>query len=294
MPIKYAIRKVTSTQKVTYDEDVPHIVADMDEENGMYAIYSTNNVRLTDWIQLKASDSLQKALANGRMNPGPTLKDSIQQDINQGDYLFTHHYDQNDLELSLVVRNLKVKTEAQQLTNTRSWDDSLRKRNPEATLRIPKELIDGGPVVNEILRKGFAVQENHSTYHVVDETTASQDRAGRMGYFNSNGDLVTGWVRYSVPEQHQAYMAKKKHNNKLVMETLDTPPTDALGTELMIGDWVFSNDNQYSTFMLSEIMGFTEDKVLLLGYYRLRNSFCGQYVITWNKSKKIVKLPITV
>lgn len=316
MPIKYAVRtihpltpeqeaekkRLSYLRKITYEEDVPHIVADMDEENGMYAIFSTNEVRLTDWLLLKTTDSLQKLLMLGRAKPGPILKDSIRQDIVQGDYVMTHNYDQSGLELSLVVRNLNVKVETQHLTNVRSWDDSLRKRNPEATLMIPKELIDGGTPIKEFWEKRFALREGADKatgrgvrYHAVVEGAARLDEeSGCVGYFNSKGELVTGWVPYEASQWEEDYLKKPVYNRKKVVEVLDVPMTDALGTALTLGDFVFSNDNHYNTFMLCEVMGFTEEKVLLLGYNKHSNaSSQGYRAISWNNPQKIIKLPIT-
>lgn len=319
MPIKYAVRTpipFTEEQeadharlgyqrwplKFTYEEDVPPIVAEMDEENGLYAIYSANGVRLSDWLVLKTSESLQKEQAQGNAKPGPTLKDSIQQDINAGDYLLTHNYDQNSLELNLVFRNLNVKTVAHQLTNERSWADSVRKRNPEATLKLPKELIDGGAILNEVWEKRFARRQQEtvsnqrilSVYFTVDEIAAANSEEGFFGYFNSKGELISGWIDCAINPWTEKEVKEGTYKRKKAVDSLDTPVTDALGAELSVDDWVFSNDNHYNTFMLCQVLGFTDEKVHLLGYSKYRNSMDGHRITTWNNSKKIVKLPIEI
>lgn len=321
MPIRYAIRserKVPLTaaesaqlktqgysapeMKCSY-EDVPPVVADVDEENGMYALFSESGVKLSKWMTVKKPEEVEQALMLGRRKPGSPLKDSIGQEISQGDYVFTHSHDHRNLELSQVVRNMSAKMVVEQLANTPYWSGSsaLRTRNPHSFIKVPTEVIEGGVVIPEKWEKRFSIdigtkqsrvyREEH--FVPIDKTTARQDTAGHFCFYDSKNAPVTGWISIIPDNNYDAeLLARKVHAGKKLVEELPVPLTDAMGTDILLGDIVFSNDNHTNDFMLCEVIGFTKERVRLVAYESA--GVAGYRIITLNWPKNILKLPINI
>ena len=327
MPIRYAIRSARATP-LTNDEqaelrsdgysafearysyeDVPPVAADMDEENGVYALFSEVGVKLSEWMTVKKPVEVENALRLGRSKPGAVLKDSMGQEIRQGDYVFTHSHDHRNLELSQVVRNIKTKVVVEQLSGAYYWSGSsaLRTRKPSCFLKVPTELIEGGGAVPEQWEKRFSVdtstpqdmgfKEEH--FVRVDEATARKDvTAGQFGFFDSNGAPVTGWIPIAPDNDYDKdLLARKVHAGRKVVEELPVPLTDAMGTDILLGDIVFTNDNHTNDFMLCEVIGFTKERVRLVAYQNAAYGgmgLTGYRIITLNWPKNIIKLPITM
>lgn len=320
MPIKYAIRtKRTSpltraeqtelkTQgysglEVKYSyEDVPHIVAEMDEENGVYAAFSEAGVKLSDWMTMKKPEEVQKEIELARKKPGTPLKDSIGQDIYHGDYVFTHSHNHQQLELSQVVRNLKVKTVVEQMTDAYYWSGTtaLRSRKPNIFIKLPTPLIEGGEVIPEKWEKRFSVyktEDRRKNYEEtdfipVDEAHAMQGSTGHFGFFDPKGKSLIGWVPASPDACDQELLDRTVHAGKKVVKELAVPLTDIMGTDILLGDVVFSNDNHTNDFMICEVIGFTKERVRLVAYGRF--GITGYRLVTLNWPKNIIKLPIAI
>jgi hypothetical protein len=323
MPIRYAIRTERTTPLTRREatelkaqgysayegrysyEDVPPIVAETDETNGVYALFSSNGTKLSDWLLLKKPEVVEKELVLGRKKPGAALKDSIGQDIKQGDYIYTHSTDHQKLELSQILRNLKTKMIVEQISDSYCWSNSsgIRNRNPHSFIKIPSEVMEGGEVIPEQWEKRYVIHEIHerngsahrSVFTPVDEATAMREETGHFGYFNSKGILVTGWVDVTPSKYDQETLEKKVHGGRKVMDEPPVPVTDAMGTDIQLGDVVFSNDNHTNDFMLCEVIGFTKERVRLVAYdcVRGRNIF-GYRLVTLNWPKNVVKLPMTI
>lgn len=322
MPIQYAIRTKRTTpltraeqyehkaqgyswfdMNYTYEE-VPPVVADMDEENGVYALFGDNGTKLSDWMLVKKSEEIQKGYLLGRQKPGAMMHDSIGQPIQLGDYLYTHSHDHQSLELSRLVRTMRSKIIVEQLTASHYWT-KLRTRDPHSFIRIPTELMEGGEVTPEPWTKRYSVREiiqNHNNrgvageqFHFTDEATAREELDGYVGYFNSRNEIVSGWIAITPSPSDAKLLASKVHAQKKVMDSLETPLTDIMGTDILLGDFVFSNDNHFNEFMLCEVIGFTKERVRLVGYdYKGGRSLRGYRIVTLNWPKNIVKLPITM
>ena len=320
MPIQYAIRTKRAsplTRAEQYEhkaqgyswvdmnfsyEEVPHVVADMDEENGVYAFFADNGMKLSDWMLVKKPEETQKAYVLGRQKPGTTMHDSIGQRIQPGDYLYTHSHDHQNLELSQLVRTMRSKIIVEQLTDSHRWT-KLRSRDPHSFIRISTELMDGGEITPEPWTKRYSVREvlaNHNSrgvggehFHFTDEATALAELDGYVGYFNSRNEIVSGWVSVTPSPSDAKLLNSKVHAQKKVVESLETPLTDIMGTDILLGDFVFSNDNHYNDFMLCEVIGFTKERVRLVGYgYKGGRSLRGYRIVTLNWPKNIVKLPL--
>jgi hypothetical protein len=323
MPTKYAIRTRTDVQltrqeqymidtqgwkvpedKYTYEE-VPAIVAEFDTENGVYALFSSNGVKLSEWLLITQVDDVQKQWRLGRTKPGPVLKDSIGQDINQGDYLVAHRQKEESLELCQVVRNMQTKTATENLSSSRfaSTAKAIQSRDPETYVKLPSELIEGGMIPTQHWEKRFALrfaehipyQGTREDYTLVDEDTAMKDESGHFGYFN-NGVLVSGWIPCPLNPHTARSLEDKIHSKKKIMESLEVPLTDSMGTDIVLGDWVFSNYSNATLFMLCEVIGFTKDRVRLMGYANTspHMGLQGQRIITLNPPKNILKLPVQI
>lgn len=322
MPIQYAIRTkrtspLTRAQQeerkaqgyswfdMNYSyEEVPHVVADMDEENGVYAFFADNGMKLSDWMLAKKSEETQKAYVLGRQKPGATMHDSVGQPIQPGDYLYTHSHDHQSLELSQLVRTMRSKIVVEQLTDSHYWT-KLRTRDPFSFVRIPTELMEGGGITPEPWTKKYSVREilrDHNNwgvrgeqFHFTDEATALSELDGYFGYFNSRNEIVSGWIPITPSPSDAKLLSSKIHAQKKVVESLETPLTDIMGTDILLGDFVFSNDNHFNEFMLCEVIGFTKERVRLVGYdYKGGRSLRGYRIVTLNWPKNIVKLPITM
>lgn len=322
MPIQYAIRTkrtvpLTRAEQYEYKErgyswfdmnysyeEVPFVVADMDEENGVYAFFGDNGTKLSDWMLVKKPEETEKAYVLGRQKPGSALHDSIGQVIQPGDYLYTHSHDHQNLELSQLVRTMRSKIIVEQLTDSHRWT-KLRSRDPNSFIRIPTELMEGGTVVTEAWTKQYSVREADESedgwvvrseqFHFTDEATTKAEPGGHVGYFNSQNDIVSGWIPVTPSANDAKLLSSKVHAQKKVVDSLETPLTDIMGTDILLGDFVFSNDNHRNDFMLCEVIGFTKERVRLVGYsYRGGRSLRGYRVITLNWPKNIVKLPITM
>lgn len=320
MPIKYAIRtKRTSPlsraeqyahkaqgyswfdMNYTY-EDVPPVVADMDEENGVYALFGDNGAKLSDWMPVQKSEETKKAFILGRQKPGAIMRDSIGQVIQSGDYLYTHSHDHQNLELSQLVRTMRSKIVVEQLTDSHYWT-KLRNRDPYSFIRVPTEIIEGGEVVPEAWTKKYSVRDTSAStptrfveeFILVDEATAEAEKEGYFGFFNSKDEIVSGWITVTPNVFETKPLASKVHAQKKVVQSLPVPHKDAMGTDILLGDFVFSNDNHCNDFMFCEVIGFTKERVRLVGYnYKGGRSLRGSRVSTLNWPKNILKLPITI
>jgi hypothetical protein len=322
MPIHYAIRK-ERTEPLTraeqaklyahgysaYEarcvfEDVPHIVADMDAENGMYALFSEHGTKLSDWMLMKKHPEVEEALILGRKKTGAPLTDSVGQTIKQGDYLFTHSNDHKYLLLNQVVRNLKTKVILEELRGLHSWfkTSGLITRNPKTFIKISSTVVEGGGDMPDVWEKQFAVREVGSTpngsaverYVRATESIAQGEEHGCFAYFNAEGALVSGWINIIPSKWELPELEAKVHAKKKLYDVPPAPMKDALGAEMQLGDVVFSNDNHYNNFMVCEVIGFSKDRVRLIGYEPNGRSLRGRRVITLNCPANIVKLPIIV
>lgn len=307
MPIQYAIRTQRTSPltreeqdafkaqgfaefEINYSyEDVPHVVADMDEENGVYAFFSTNGTKISDWMLVKKSDENQKAYALGRQKQGALLYDSIGQLIHPGDYLYTHsRYYHSKLELTQLVRTLRSRIVVEYLTDSHS-QTKLKTDDPSSFLRVPAELIEGGEVAPTAWTKQYSLREmvddgsrfGSANYLITDEATAQANPKGHFGYFNTENKIVGKWVPFILtPEETEV--------RNRVWADLDTPLTDALGTDLLIGDLVFSVARNRNNFLLGEVIGFTKGKIQLVRYNHWVRD------IKVHSAKDVVKLPITM
>lgn len=307
MPIQYAIRTQRTSPltreeqdafkaqgfaefEIDYSyEDVPHVVAEMDEENGVYAFFSTNGTKISDWMLVKKSDENQKAYALGRQKQGALLYDSIGQPIHPGDYLYTHsHYYHSKLELTQLVRTLRSRIVVEHLTDSHS-QTKLKNDDPSSFLRVPPELVEGGKVTPAPWTKHYSICERVDdgsrfgsvNYLITDEATAQANPKGHFGYFNTENKIVGKWVPV-IPTPEETEVRNR------AWADLDTPLTDALGTDLLIGDLVFSVARNRNNFLLGEIIGFPNGKVQLVRY----NHWVRDMKL--HSSKNVVKLPITM
>lgn len=305
MPIQYAIR-TERTSPVTREEqndfkaqglsefeigysyeEVPPVVAAMDEENGVYAFFADNGKKISDWMLVKKHDEIQKAYALGRQKQGALIYDSIGQPIHPGDYLYTHNrYYHSKLELTQLVRTLRSRIVVEYLTDSHS-QTKLKTDTSSSFIRIPPELVEGGKVTPATWTKQYSTREmvddgsrfGSVNYLITDEATAQANPKGHFGYFNAENKLVGDWV--PVLPTHDETEVRNR-----AWADLDTPLTDALGTDLLLGDLVFSVARNSNNFLLGEVIGFPTGKVQLVRYnYWVRD-------IKVHSSKDVVKLPI--
>ena len=321
MSVKYAIRKrlpdvplnkeeqymvdtqgyVVPEDKFSYEE-VPAIVAEVDTENGVSAVFSSNGMKLSQWAPLKKSPELEKLWALGASKPGKPLKDSIGQDVQRGDYIMTHATKQTTLELSRVIRTTGSKVIAENLSSPAfsSTAKSVKPRDPKSVIRIPYEMIDGFFGDPLLFEKRYAIRNAETIPYIgikeeYLETTnvgASKSDLGHFAYFNGN-QLISGWIPYSEPVNSYSFEAAKRRSK--IERSLEVPFTDAMGTDIRADDWVFSNDNHAHGFSLCRVIGFTKNRVRLVGYkeytYLHRQ---GHGVVSDNWPKNIVKIPVTI
>jgi hypothetical protein len=317
MPIQYALRSRRDTPLTSREntelvelgyspielhysfDDVPPVVAKSFENNGVYAVFSSKGRKLSGWVPAKPSPYIQAEHQKAIKRPGKPLLDSIKQELNRGDYALTHTYSHKELELVQVIRNTPTKTVVEPLTSD-VWLGSNKPRtiNPHSLLRIPSELIedDGTTSAVEQWEKKWAIRtivENwepkwgmrtSQTYVETDEITATNHDKGHFGYFNSSGNLISGWIPFLSPGYLQFTVDKTKHSGKKITESVDVPITDVMGEDILLNDWVFSNDNQGHHFSLYKVIGFSKDAVRLDSFGRL----------TLNNPKNIVKLPFSI
>jgi hypothetical protein len=246
---------------------------------------------------------VQEAFILGRSRPGADLLDSVGNLLSPGDYLFTHSNDHRNLELFQLARTMRSKIVVEQLIDASS-QQRLYTRKPYSFLRVPAELMEGGDVAPESWTKRYSVLEildidqwgdRSGDYHPTDEATAFADPNGFVGYFNPRNEIVSGWLPVHPNPYDAKSLDSKVHAQKKVVDSLDTPLTDAMGTDILLGDFVFSNDNHSNDFMLCEVIGFTKERVRLVGYdydYRGGRSLRGRRVVTLNWPKNILKLPL--
>lgn len=307
MPIQYAIRTertipLTHAEQNDYKErgyslydmnfsyeEVPYVVADMNEENGVSAIFTEDGKKLSDWMLVKKSEEIQKGYLLGRQKPGSPMHDSIGQLIQPGDYLYTHNrYYHSKLELTHLVRTLRSRIVVEYLTDSHS-QTKLKTDDPSAFLRIPAELIEGGEVTPTAWTKQYSIREmvddgsrfGSASYLITDEATAQASPKGYFGYFNAENRIVGEWVPV-IPTPHEVEV------RNLAWEDLDTPLTDALGTDILLGDLVFSVARNSNSFLLGEVIGFPNGKIQLVRYNHWVRD------IKVHSSKNAVKLPITI
>jgi hypothetical protein len=187
-----------------------------------------------------------------------------------------------------------------------SGTSGMRTRTPNSFIKIPSALIEGGEVIPEQWEKRYIIHEvsdvnivgaeHRSIFVPVDAATAMQNEQGHFGYFNSNGTPVTGWISI-IPEKYDKEdLEKTVHAGKKVMKESPVPVTDAMGTDIELGDIVFSNDNHPNDFMLCEVIGFTKERVRLVAYDcpTVSRKTRGYRLVTLNWPKNIIKLPITI
>lgn len=317
MPIKYAIRSnkddSTPTTEVSSQEhhawndgyasyeDVPAGVAEMAGKDGRCAIFSELGSRLSDWNPLYKDEKVAKAWAAGAKDSGPAHRDCMEQIIQPGDYLFSHGFEFRTLDLGVAIRSTKTKVVTEDLTGWSFSKTEVRNRNPEALLRIPAELIDGGTPRDIEFETMYAIQyetrdENRVTYEYeqVNEATAKASPNGHFGYFErSNANSVTGWVSMEMNQREKETLANTRFGNKHIVQELEELHKDALGSELNLGDWVFTGDNHYSTFIIAKVIGFTDHKVRLHGYQK-GYEVNGYRKITMNWPLNVVKIPVII
>lgn len=295
MPFRYAIqaeplkpvsRHSTEPQSDADYEEVPQIVAEMDEKNGRYAVFSSNGKRVGDWLPVKKNKNLQGQYDGWLVKESPVLKTGMEQEINRGDYVLAHGSNNKKLILGRVFRNARQRSVVEQFISDWYWGLTLAHLYAEDLLRIPSAMVEGGYVPKERWEKKFAVSAFGDTgrreYYPVDEATAVADPDGHFGLFNSEGSLVTGWVRIAMSEEeHQALGTKlTSPSQKKMVYDLDVPLQDVFGTDLQFDDWVFSNHKNRSDFILCKVIGFKKDKVQLLGYSKYLD--VGTRVVTLN------------
>lgn len=314
MPIKYAIRtelnaplpkkEVAEYKAQNYSahdlkfhyEEVPSMVAEMDEENGVYAVFSNNGVKLSDWILMKEPEAITEVKDKWRTKPLHSLKDAIKQELQPGDYVFIDVSGFRKLELNRVVHVLKSGVVVESFGKGKI---TIRKRWELMFIKIPAELLTDGTITPEKYEKRYAVHESQderhsflSLHHPVDEVTARQSEEGMFSYFNSRGEQITGWTWIKLEDRLLEKLNSKVYYDEEIVESLPIPLTDALGSDIMLGDLVFSNMN-YHHFMMCEVVGFTKNKVLLLAYLAYHEGIeNGQRTLTLNAPKSIVKYPI--
>lgn len=318
MPIKYAVRSKRETPltraeqfegkengysslELCYSyEDVPPIVAEMDKTNGVYALFSEAGMKLSAWLPVEKPSEVQEAYIAGRSRQGAFMCDSIGQPLLPGDYLFTHSNNHRSLELFQLARTMRSNIVVESLMDASSTK-RLATRNPYSFLRVPKELLEGGEVTPEIWTKKYAVLEKGAeiaynrlgNYHLTDELTAREAELGFFGYFNSREEITSGWIPFKTSAYEEKLLNSKVHAQKKVVDSLPVPLTDAMGTDILLGDFVFSNDNHYNDFMLCEVIGFTKERVRLVGYdYKGGRSLRGMRIVTLNWPKNVLKLPL--
>jgi hypothetical protein len=306
MPIQYAIRtkrtaaiareeqddlKAQGFSEFELDysyEDVPYVVADMDEENGVYAFFAENGTKISDWMLVRKPDEIQQAYVQGRQKQGASIYDSIGQSIHPGDYLYTHNrYYHSKLELTHLVRNLRSRIVVEYLTDSQA-QTKLKTGDPSAFLRIPSELVEGGKVTPATWTKQYAIRSmvdgsrfGPFNYLITDKTTAQANPQGHFGYFNAENKIVGQWVPI-IPTPDEIKVRNR------AWECLDTPLTDALGTDILLGDLVFSVARHSNQFLLGEVIGFREGKLQLVRYnHHMRD-------IKVHSSKNVVKLPLII
>ena len=272
-------------------EDVPADVAEMDEERGAYAYYSHNGRRISDFVPVKIKAEAEEALAKERRNPKSSiLRDSIGQSFIRGDYVLTHNPEHTALELGQVVRNLPTKSVVRSFAQP--WLSRLRTRNTSALLRIPPEFIHGGEAPEQkwtIQYKGMAgTHAQGRTEWLLPNRAAALTANGYFQYMNAEGRAVTPVIPIENEGFIQMCREQTTHGQKKLVEH-DIPMTDAMGTDILVGDWVFSDDNHWAKFFLCEVVGFTRDRVRLICY-----DDYGRIFTTLNWSKNIIKLPVTI
>lgn len=308
MPFRYAIqaeplkpvsRLSIEPQSDDDYEEVPQIVAEMDEKNGRYAVFSSNGKRVGDWLPLKKNDRLQGQYDGWLVKESPVLKTGMEQEINRGDYVLSHDSSNKTLLLGRVFRNARQRSVVEQFVADWYWGLTLSHLSTEALLRIPAGMVEGGYVPKERWEKRFAVSAvdgstGRKEYYPVDEATALAEPDGHFGLFNSEGTLITGWVRITMSEDEQLALGTKltSPSYKKAVPELDVPLKDIFGTDLLFDDWVFSNHRNRSQFILCKVIGFTKGKVQLLGYSKYLDS--GTRVVTLNWPENIVKLPVYI
>lgn len=277
---------------------VPQIAAEVDEENGRWAIFATSGERLTHWRVLEEAKSSPEDL-------GPVQIDNFGQELVAGDYAFSHGTDFESLELSQILRNTKARCVAEKLSS-QSYSANISNRDPFALFRVPIEVIEGGVIPTMEFDTIYSVREEIlneqnklDPFVVTDEATARNDvDNGYFSLIHSTSPVactVTGWIKIATSQWEDKALAKKKFGHKFIVTQLETPLTDAIGLELFVGDWVVTGDNHYSDFMLAKVIGFTDNKVHVVGYKRYGAKLIeGSRDITMNWPKNVVKLPIQI
>lgn len=316
MPIKYAIRtelnaplpkkEVAEYKAQNYSahdlkfhyEEVSSMVAEMDEESGVYAAFSSNGVKLSDWILMKEPEAITEVKDKWKTKPSHSLKDAIKQELQPGDYVFTDVNGGTKLELNRVVHVTKSGVVVESFAKGKT---TIRKRWELLFLKIPAEFLTNDVIVPEKYEKRFALNDSgdedgfsfSSTYHPTDEATAQQNKDGVSAYFNSRGEQITGWTWINLIPHSIRRLDGKVFQDKEIIEHLPVSLTDVLGTEIRLGDFVFSTID-YHHFMLCEVVGFTQNKVLLVGYLAYHeDDKHGQMLVSLNTPKSIVKFPIS-
>jgi hypothetical protein len=308
MPFRYAIqaeplepvsRHSDLTQSDDDYEEVPQIVAEMDEKNGRYAVFSSTGKRVGDWLPLKKNDRLQGQYDGWLIKESPVLKTGMGQKINRGDYVLAHDSSNKTLILGRVFRNARQRSVVEQFVADWYWGLTLTHIPSEALLRIPAEMVEDGYVPVERWQKKFAVcavdgSTGRKEYYPVDEATAVAEPDGHFGLFNSEGTLVTGWVRITMPDEELQALGTKltSPSYKKAVPELSVPLQDIFGTDLLFDDWVFSNHRNRNEFILCRVIGFTKNKVQLLGYSKYNDA--GTRVVSLNWPENIVKLPVNI
>ena len=315
MPIKYALRsmRVTplpETEQIKYLSlgyspielfysyvEVLPAVAEADQENGVYAVHSYKGQKLSSWVPA-AKDASYTATPKSKSSSPELLKDSICQELSMGDYAFTHDHTHKNLELVCVMKTMRTKVLIKSLNeNWLAADKRTRSINPASLLKISPNLLgDEEPTVDEKYMKGFAVRTEayeyprgpYIAYVEVDEATAKDNPKGQFKYFNSQGDSVSDWMPFATAAYNQLEVSRTQSSEANSPSEDHPVSTDVMGTDIFLGDWVFSNDNRSHTFKLCQVMGITENKI------RLNNFSQGERNITLNSPANIIKLPINI